>query len=239
MTDQEFQNGISVLLERVNTRQSGTLLGMLRSRLVCCSAAELTAEFAYPAQDWEANPFGNISGGVIATAIDCATGCLMYAVADGKKPVTVSLQVSYLRAAPLSGELHVRAHITKVGHFIRRTSIDELPQIYNIFLGQMSFVGPRPALWNQDALIAERDRYDANEVKPGLTGLAQISGRDELEIDVKAKLDGEYVKKRGLFYDLGLLFRTVFSVFRHEGVVEGGTGEIRKREENGTGDGDG
>lgn len=115
MTDQEFQNGIGVLLERVNTRQSGTLLGMLRSRLVSCSAAELTAEFAYPAQDWEANPFGNISGGVIATAIDCATGCLMYAVADGKKPVTVSLQVSYLRAAPLSGELHVRAHITKVG----------------------------------------------------------------------------------------------------------------------------
>ena len=131
------------------------------------------------------------------------------------------------------------SHITKVGHFIRRTSIDELPQIYNIFLGQMSFVGPRPALWNQDDLIAERDRYHANEVKPGLTGLAQISGRDELEIDVKAKLDGEYVKKRGLFYDLGLLFRTVFSVFRHEGVVEGGTGEIRKREENGTGDGDG
>ena len=106
MTDQEFQNGISVLLERVNTRQPGTLLGMLRSRLVRCSAAELTAEFAYPAQDWEANPFGNISGGVIATAIDCATGCLMYAVA---------LQVSYLRAAPLRGELHVRAHITKVG----------------------------------------------------------------------------------------------------------------------------
>ncbi len=131
------------------------------------------------------------------------------------------------------------SHITKVGHFIRRTSIDELPQIYNIFLGQMSFVGPRPALWNQDDLIAERDRYHANDVKPGLTGLAQISGRDELEIDVKAKLDGEYVEKRGVFYDLSLLARTVFSVFRHEGVVEGGTGEIHKREENGTGDGDG
>ena len=124
------------------------------------------------------------------------------------------------------------SHITKVGRFIRRTSIDELPQIYNIFLGQMSFVGPRPALWNQDDLIAERDRYHANDVKPGLTGLAQISGRDELEIDAKAKLDGEYVSKRGVFYDLGLLFRTVFSVFRHEGVVEGGTGEMHREEKS-------
>lgn len=124
------------------------------------------------------------------------------------------------------------AHITKVGRFIRKTSIDELPQLFNILAGQMSFVGPRPALWNQDDLIAERDKYHANDVKPGLTGLAQISGRDELEIPVKAKFDGEYVRRRGVFYDLGLMFRTVFSVFRHEGVVEGGTGEMHKEEKN-------
>lgn len=124
------------------------------------------------------------------------------------------------------------AHITKVGAFIRKTSIDELPQLLNIWIGQMSIVGPRPALWNQDDLIAERDKYYANDIKPGLTGLAQISGRDELEIPVKAKLDGEYVEKRGFFYDIGLIFKTVFSVFKHDGVVEGGTGEIHKQEEN-------
>ena len=120
------------------------------------------------------------------------------------------------------------SHITKVGAFIRKTSIDELPQLYNIFIGQLSFVGPRPALWNQNDLIAERDKYHANDIKPGLTGLAQISGRDELEIPVKAKYDGEYVIKRGFFYDIGLLFKTAFSVFKHEGVVEGGTGELEK-----------
>ena len=120
------------------------------------------------------------------------------------------------------------SHITKVGKFIRKTSIDELPQLFNIFIGQMSFVGPRPALWNQDDLVAERDKYHANDIKPGLTGLAQISGRDELEIPVKAKFDGEYVQKRGFFYDVGLLFKTAFSVFKHEGVVEGGTGELEK-----------
>lgn len=123
---------------------------------------------------------------------------------------------------------NAKSHITKVGKFIRKTSIDELPQLFNIFIGQMSFVGPRPALWNQDDLVAERDKYHANDIKPGLTGLAQISGRDELEIPVKAKFDGEYVQKRGFFYDIGLLFKTFFSVFKHEGVVEGGTGELEK-----------
>ena len=121
-----------------------------------------------------------------------------------------------------------KSHITKVGGFIRKTSVDELPQLFNILFGQMSFVGPRPALWNQDDLVAERDKYHANEVKPGLTGLAQISGRDELEIPVKAQFDGKYVEKRGFFYDIGLLFKTFFSVFKHEGVVEGGTGELEK-----------
>lgn len=120
------------------------------------------------------------------------------------------------------------SHITKVGKFIRKTSIDELPQLFNIFIGQMSFVGPRPALWNQNDLIEERDKYHANEVIPGLTGLAQISGRDELEIPIKAKYDGEYVEKRGFFYDIGLIFKTVFAVFKRDGVVEGGTGELEK-----------
>lgn len=122
------------------------------------------------------------------------------------------------------------SHITKVGAFIRKTSIDEFPQLLNIWMGQMSIVGPRPALWNQDDLISERDKYHANDIKPGLTGLAQISGRDELEITVKAKLDGEYVKKRGFFYDIGLIFKTVLSVFKHDGVVEGGTGELHKEQ---------
>lgn len=123
------------------------------------------------------------------------------------------------------------SHITKVGKFIRKTSIDELPQLFNILSGKMSIVGPRPALWNQYDLIAERDKYDANDVRPGLTGLAQISGRDELEIAEKARIDGVYMKKRGFFYDIGLIFKTVFSVFRHDGVVEGGTGELKKEEE--------
>ena len=126
---------------------------------------------------------------------------------------------------------NAKSHITKVGRFIRKTSIDELPQLFNILSGKMSFVGPRPALWNQDDLIAERDKYHANDVKVGLTGLAQISGRDELEIPVKAKLDGEYVKKRGFFYDIGLIFKTVFSVFKSDGVVEGGTGAMEKEKE--------
>lgn len=128
---------------------------------------------------------------------------------------------------------NAKSHITKVGAFIRKTSLDELPQLINIFIGQMSFVGPRPALWNQYDLIEERDKYFANNVVPGLTGLAQISGRDELEIPVKAKYDGEYVQKRGFFYDLALIFRTAFCVFKHKGVVEGGTGELEKQKEEG------
>ena len=126
---------------------------------------------------------------------------------------------------------NAKSHITKVGRFIRKTSIDELPQLFNILSGKMSFVGPRPALWNQDDLIAERDKYHANDVKVGLTGLAQISGRDELEIPVKAKLDGDYVEKRGFFYDIGLIFKTVFTVFKSDGIVEGGTGAMEKEKE--------
>lgn len=114
--------------------------------------------------------------------------------------------------------------ITKVGKFLRKTSLDELPQIINIFKGEMSIIGPRPALWNQYDLIEERDKYGANDVPVGLTGWAQINGRDELEIDVKAKLDGEYAEKIGLLIDVRCFFGTIFSVLRSDGVVEGGTG---------------
>lgn len=120
-------------------------------------------------------------------------------------------------------------YITKSGRFLRKTSLDELPQIFNIFKGEMSIVGPRPALWNQDDLVAERDKYGANDVMPGLTGWAQINGRDELEIPVKAKLDGEYVKKFGFWMDLRCFFGTFVSVLRHEGVVEGGTGSMKRK----------
>lgn len=121
-------------------------------------------------------------------------------------------------------------YITRTGSFLRRTSLDELPQIFNIFKGDMSIVGPRPALWNQYDLIAERDKYGANEVLPGLTGWAQINGRDELEIPVKAKLDGDYVKKYGLGMDLRCFFGTFVSVLRQDGVVEGGTGSLHNKE---------
>lgn len=123
------------------------------------------------------------------------------------------------------------SHITKVGKFIRKTSLDEIPQIFNIFVGQMSIIGPRPALWNQTDLVAERDKYGANDIKPGLTGWAQINGRDELEIPVKAKLDGEYVSKMSFAFDCKCFFGTFKSVLKHDGVVEGGTGELKKREQ--------
>ena len=119
--------------------------------------------------------------------------------------------------------------ITKVGAFLRKTSLDELPQIFNILSGKMSIIGPRPALWNQDDLVAERDKYGANDVKPGLTGWAQINGRDELEIPVKAKLDGEYVERQSFLFDCKCFFGTFISVLKSDGVVEGGTGEINKQ----------
>ncbi len=122
-------------------------------------------------------------------------------------------------------------YILKVGGFIRKTSIDELPQLWNIFKGDMSIIGPRPALWNQEDLIVERDKYGANDVKPGLTGWAQINGRDELEIPVKAKLDGEYVEKISFGMDIKCFFGTIKSVLKRDGVVEGGTGEMKKKAE--------
>ena len=115
--------------------------------------------------------------------------------------------------------------------FERRMSIDELPQLFNILIGDMSIIGPRPALWNQEDLIAERDKYGANGVRPGLTGLAQISGRDEIAIPVKARLDGEYIEKMNFGFDCKCFFGTVAAVLKHEGVVEGGTGELERKKE--------
>ena len=123
---------------------------------------------------------------------------------------------------------NAESYITKVGGFLRKSSLDELPQIINILKGEMSIVGPRPALWNQDDLIKEREKYGANDILPGLTGLAQISGRDELEITVKAKLDGEYTKKCSLILDMKIFLKTIINVFKHEGIVEG---KIEKKDE--------
>ena len=121
--------------------------------------------------------------------------------------------------------------ITPVGKIYRKLSIDELPQLWSIFTGKMSIIGPRPALWNQDDLIAERDKYGANDVRPGLTGWAQINGRDELEIPVKAKLDGEYVEKMSFLFDCKCFFGTILAVLRRDGVVEGGTGAMEKEKD--------
>ncbi len=112
-------------------------------------------------------------------------------------------------------------YITKVGKFLRKTSLDELPQIFNILAGHMAVVGPRPALWNQFDLVAERDKYGANDIRPGLTGWAQVNGRDELEIPVKAKFDGEYAEKISFFFDVKCIVITALKVVRHDGVVEG------------------
>lgn len=123
-------------------------------------------------------------------------------------------------------------YITRVGGFLRKTSLDELPQIFNIFLGQMAIVGPRPALYNQTDLYEERAKYGANKVRPGLTGWAQINGRDELLIEDKARLDGEYVSRMSLLMDLKCFFGTFLSVLRQDGVVEGGTGSINNDDAN-------
>lgn len=122
-------------------------------------------------------------------------------------------------------------YITKVGRFLRKTSLDELPQIINILKGEMSIIGPRPALWNQYDLIEERDKYGANDVMPGLTGWAQINGRDELPIDVKSKLDGEYVKRQSFLFDCQCFIGTIRSVLKSDGVVEGGTGELGRKKD--------
>ena len=123
-------------------------------------------------------------------------------------------------------------YITRVGGILRKLSLDELPQIFQIFTGDMSIIGPRPALWNQFDLIEERDKYGANDVRPGLTGWAQINGRDELPIDVKARLDGEYVENLSFLFDCKCFFGTIVSVLRSDGVVEGGTGQLEKEKKD-------
>ena len=123
-------------------------------------------------------------------------------------------------------------YITRVGRILRKTSLDELPQIFQIFTGDMSIIGPRPALWNQFDLIAERDKYGANDIRPGLTGWAQINGLDELPIDVKARLDGEYVENLSFLFDCKCFFGTILSVLKSDGVVEGGTGQLEKEKKD-------
>ena len=155
-------------------------------------------------------------------------------VGKNKKPFTILKFRSMRTDTPKDVPTHLLsnpdAYITKIGKFLRRTSLDELPQIFCIFVGTMSIIGPRPALYNQEDLIAERDKYGANDIRPGLTGLAQIKGRDELPIDVKAALDGEYVKKLSFWFDVKLFFGTIISVLKSDGVVEGGTGTLEKEE---------
>lgn len=146
-----------------------------------------------------------------------------------------SMKMSTPRDTPTHLLENPEQYITSVGKFLRKSSLDELPQIWDILIGNMSIIGPRPALWNQDDLVAERDKYGANDIKPGLTGWAQINGRDELEIPVKAKLDGDYVARlnagswSGFAMDVKCFFGTLISVAKSDGVVEGGTGELNKK----------
>ena len=148
-----------------------------------------------------------------------------------------SMKVSTPRDTPTHLLDDPEQYITRVGRFIRKTSLDELPQFYQVFTSKLSIVGPRPALWSQEDLVAEREKYGANDIKPGITGWAQINGRDELEIDVKAKFDGEYAaalnagKFKGFAMDVKCFFGTIVSVLKSDGFVESGTGEMKKQEE--------
>ncbi|MFR2114307.1 MAG: sugar transferase [[Ruminococcus] lactaris] len=155
-------------------------------------------------------------------------------VGQNKKYFTLhkfrSMKLSTPHDVPTHQLENPEQYITKIGKFIRAHSPDELPQIWDIFVGNMSVIGPRPALWNQDLLIAERDKYNANDVKPGLTGWAQINGRDELEIEEKARLDGEYVQKESLLFDTKCFIGTISKVGHDDSVVEGGTGEMSEKE---------
>ena len=172
---------------------------------------------------------------IIAIAIKCnSKGPVFFKqkrVGKKKKLFTIlkfrTMRVDTPHDAPTHELSDPKKWITGVGRFLRKTSLDEIPQIFNIFLGQMSIIGPRPALWNQDDLVSERDKYGANDVKPGLTGWAQINGRDELPIDVKAKFDGEYIEKlnsdgfSALCMDCKCFFGTILKVLKSDGVVEG------------------
>lgn len=141
-----------------------------------------------------------------------------------------SMKVSTPHDIPTHLLKNPEQYVTRVGRFLRKTSLDEIPQLWNILKGEMSIIGPRPALWNQDDLIAERDKYGANDVRPGLSGWAQISGRDELEIEDKARFDGEYVRKMSFRFDCRCFFGTVISVLRGDGVVDVGISETKKKD---------
>ena len=145
-------------------------------------------------------------------------------VGKNKKPFIILKFRSMYSDTPKNVPTHqlsdAKSYITKVGAFLRKTSLDELPQLFCIFIGSMTIIGPRPALFNQEDLLAERDKYGANNVKPGLTGLAQIRGRDELPIDVKAAFDGEYVSKISFWLDVKLFFGTITSVLKQDGIAE-------------------
>lgn len=152
-----------------------------------------------------------------------------------KKPFTLykfrSMRTDTPKNVPTHQLGNADSYITKIGGFLRKTSLDELPQIFCIFKGDMSIIGPRPCLFNQEDLIEERDKYGANDVLPGLTGLAQISGRDELPIPIKAEFDGKYVEKMSFWFDAKMFFGTILSVLKSDGVVEGGTGAMEKEKE--------
>jgi O-antigen biosynthesis protein WbqP len=145
-----------------------------------------------------------------------------------------TMKINAPKDSPTHLLVNPEQYITNVGKFLRKTSLDELPQIWNIFVGQMSIIGPRPALWNQYDLIDERDKYGVNELTPGLTGWAQINGRDELPLEVKANLDGEYVQKMSFWMDVKCFFGTIVSVVKRDGVVEGGTGVKVHKQSNGS-----
>ena len=175
---------------------------------------------------------------IIAVVVKCSSkGPVLFwqkRVGKGKKTFMMPKFRSMYTETPSEMPTHLLQDpsrwITPVGKVLRKTSLDELPQLISIFTGKMSVVGPRPALWNQDDLIAERDKYGANDIRPGLTGWAQINGRDELPIEVKAKLDGEYVEKMGLWFDIKCIALTALKVVEHDGVVEGGPKELHKEE---------
>ena len=141
-----------------------------------------------------------------------------------------SMKVSTPRDTPTHLLDNPEQYITRVGRFIRKTSLDELPQFYQVFTSKLSLAGPRPALWSQEDLVAEREKYGANDIKPGITGWAQINGRDELEIDVKAKFDGEYAADITFLNDAKIFLHSITYVFQRRGVVEGGTGTMQQAE---------
>ena len=155
-------------------------------------------------------------------------------VGKDKKEFTIykfrTMRVDTPKDVPTHKLENAETYITKFGGFMRKTSIDELPQIINILKGDMSIIGPRPALWNQEDLIKERNKYKANSIRPGLTGLAQVNGRDELPITIKAKFDGEYTEKISFILDLKIFFKTIVNVFKEDGIVEGKQEEVRKEE---------